>query len=329
MNNDDIILLSDVDKTQIRERLLKLPKLDIFNVSDTIYQEVDVARKCIPDEILRVLFSFRKRSNQEGRLIIRNLPIDSNLPKTPELGEISTEKQTYISEYILLLFASLLGDPISYSDEKEGALIQNVCPVKGCEEKQENSGSYNLSFHTESGLHPFKPDYLGLFCLKANHEKDAATRTSSIRNCLRQLPSSAIELLREKLFKLKAPSSFKKHELFETTVAILSGNILDPDLLIDFALMEGLTEQAQWALECIFNELEKQSVGHVLLPGDLLLIDNRKSVHGRTFFKPRYDGNDRWLQRILVTKEFHKTAAGRSVEGHTYHPLYVENVRNG
>ncbi|SEM63485.1 hypothetical protein SAMN05444354_12017 [Stigmatella aurantiaca] len=47
-----------------------------------------------------------------------------------------------------------------YSDEKEGVLIQNICPVAGHEAKQENTGSTYLGFHTEDGFHPDKPDCL-------------------------------------------------------------------------------------------------------------------------------------------------------------------------
>jgi hypothetical protein len=40
----------------------------------------------------------------------------------------------------------------------------------------------------------------------------------------------------------------------------------------------------------------------ILKTGDLLLINNHKAVHGRKPFKARYDGTDRWLQRLLVRK---------------------------
>ena len=34
----------------------------------------------------------------------------------------------------------------------------------------------------------------------------------------------------------------------------------------------------------------------------ILTIDNKTTVHGRTPFQPRYDGTDRWLQRVLTIK---------------------------
>lgn len=35
-------------------------------------------------------------------------------------------------------------------------------------------------------------------------------------------------------------------------------------------------------------------------PGNLVFVDNRIVLHGRAPYPPRYDGRDRWLQRIFV-----------------------------
>ena len=49
----------------------------------------------------------------------------------------------------------------------------------------------------------------------------------------------------------------------------------------------------------------------VLRPGDVLFIDNYRVVHGRKPFKARYDGTDRWLKRIGVTRDLRKSRAAR------------------
>lgn len=40
-----------------------------------------------------------------------------------------------------------------------------------------------------------------------------------------------------------------------------------------------------------------------LEPGDLLVVDNRRAIHGRSAFPARYDGFDRWLQRMYVARD--------------------------
>jgi len=34
-----------------------------------------------------------------------------------------------------------------------------------------------------------------------------------------------------------------------------------------------------------------------------MVIDNRRTVHGRLPFNPRYDGYDRWVKRLMVISE--------------------------
>ncbi|MER6234200.1 TauD/TfdA family dioxygenase [Streptomyces sp. NPDC001616] len=53
-----------------------------------------------------------------------------------------------------------------------------------------------------------------------------------------------------------------------------------------------------------------------LTPGDLVIIDNRVTVHGRTAFHPRYDGADRWLQRTYVTTDLRRSRDHRPHDGH-------------
>lgn len=54
------------------------------------------------------------------------------------------------------------------------------------------------------------------------------------------------------------------------------------------------------ALTTLASALDGAAIAHVLEPGELLIDDNRRVVHGRTSFPPRYDGTDRWRMRRMV-----------------------------
>jgi L-asparagine oxygenase len=54
----------------------------------------------------------------------------------------------------------------------------------------------------------------------------------------------------------------------------------------------------------------------VLAPGDLAFVDNRLAVHGRTAFRARYDGRDRWLQRMFVQRDLRRSRAVRPGDGY-------------
>jgi hypothetical protein len=73
-------------------------------------------------------------------------------------------------------------------------------------------------------------------------------------------------------------------------------------LKYDKAVMVGLWKDAVTALEELNKAIEKHTKEVILQAGDLLIIDNATTVHGRKPFQARYDGTDRWLQRVLVRK---------------------------
>lgn len=325
---DAIIELTDPERESIREILLSLPPLDLASVDTSILTEVQICSQKFPRRVSELLFKFRRTSNRFGTLLFRNLPFDKELPSTPSDGRLSKDKVSFMSEYTLLSMMMFLGEPIAFEDEKEGLLIQNICPVKGNENKQENTGSTFLELHTEDGFHPYKPDYLALNCLRADHDQIARTGTASILKVLNKLPSTAVAILRKPLFKIKLSPSFS-HEHNEGTaysrsLPVLSGSIFEPDMCLDYYLMEGESRDAQWALDILKQELLKVIVSVVLIPGDMIIIDNRRSVHARSAFKPRYDGKDRWLQRLFVVQDFRRTSFSRGQGNFVCTPLSIE-----
>jgi L-asparagine oxygenase len=81
----------------------------------------------------------------------------------------------------------------------------------------------------------------------------------------------------------------------------------------DEDLMEALTPEANAALEALKAAVAQVYQGVKLNVGDLLCIDNRRTVHGRSSFTPRYDGFDRWLQRAFVVRDLGKSAGDRKL----------------
>jgi alpha-ketoglutarate-dependent taurine dioxygenase len=61
--------------------------------------------------------------------------------------------------------------------------------------------------------------------------------------------------------------------------------------------------QAASALQDMRDAVNSSTREVVLKTGDLLVINNDRTVHGRKPFKPRYDGTDRWVQRMLVVRD--------------------------
>ncbi len=270
----------------------------------------------LPRYLRRALLEFQVYSNSEGILLLRGLPVDPGLyyTHTPALAQRSEEKTTFVSERCLAMIGSRLGHLVSYIQEKNGDLFQNLVPTPGSEEVQSSEGSRTrLQFHRETVFHPYPPEFLLLFCLRPDHDRVAETTYASISHALPLLSERERELLFEPLYRTGIDYSFGNLQTLTNgpILPVLYGRREDPFLNYDEDLMVGLTPEAGMALEALQGAINSVYRGIKLETGDLLCIDNRRTVHGRTAFTPRYDGFDRWLQRSFVVRDLGLSAVDR------------------
>jgi hypothetical protein len=202
---------------------------------------------------------------------------------------------------------------IAYEAEGNGYLFQDIVPVQNMATLQTSVGSnIELEIHTEQAFSNLRPDILCLACLKT--DENAWTYLLPMNTLLSQLTIDEIELLHQPLWYIGVDLSFKLHgkEFIEgdTRGPI---PILNPDssLVFDQDLMRGITEEAQQMILRIVDIYYKYRIAYCLEPGDILLLDNRYIVHGRSPFFPKYDGNDRFLIRAFAVYDYMKSEYAR------------------
>ncbi|MEU9952441.1 guanitoxin biosynthesis L-enduracididine beta-hydroxylase GntD [Streptomyces sp. NPDC047939] len=280
----------------------------------------------LPFRLRRRLTEFRLTGQPYGGLVVSGLPLDAAaLGPTPlEYTDDPRSRETDRAAAVLLLIGSLIGDPISYLTQQRGRLVLDVFPVAGHEDSQLGSSStVNLEWHNEDAFHPLRADWIMLFCLR---NPDRVPTTFAPAQDLR-LDAETRRILFEERFII-LPDESHTAAFNETTTgletdawaekafrqiaemnssprptAILSGSQDAPFIRIDPAFMErSLSDPAaEKALETVIAAFDTRLRDVSLAPGELLLIDNKRAIHGRRPFKARYDGTDRWLRRINVT----------------------------
>ncbi|WMP19412.1 guanitoxin biosynthesis L-enduracididine beta-hydroxylase GntD [Thiothrix lacustris] len=293
----------------------------------------------LPQRVRRFLNDFRLKESADAAIcIISGYPIDnSKIGLTPLDRSSKNDTQRTLEEQMLLvLCGSLLGDPVGWSTQQAGHMVHDISPVKGQETDQTGSSSKEeLYFHTEDAFHPYRGDYLGMMCLR--NERQAATRVASSK-VLAELPEDVIRILFQPRFAIRPDASqFEKHrfakvddlgeEDFETfcaysdakihkmqhepePIAILFGNTTDPYIRVDCSVyMDALDPEADAAIQVFTKAFNAALVDLELESGEICFIDNFRAVHGRTPFKypARYDGNDRWMKRINLTRDLRKS----------------------
>ncbi|NRN29894.1 TauD/TfdA family dioxygenase [Photorhabdus heterorhabditis] len=254
--------------------------------------------------IIQKLYEFKNHANQYGILLLKGIDPGDCLPSTPLDSLYYPDKGNFFGEMWLAMIAEFLGYAVSYTQEKQGNVFQNLVPHPGKEILLSSASSKKeLDFHTEIAFHPHMCDYVLLYCLRQDHDKKAKTFTASARMIIPYLSLNEYKLLFEPIFitgidySYGSPNGKKGNG---PITPVFHGDPNDPYMIYDLDLMEGINSEAEILLDKLKKLANKNKVWATLEKGDLLIINNNRCVHGRSEFIPRYDGKDRWLLRTCV-----------------------------
>jgi L-asparagine oxygenase len=134
--------------------------------------------------------------------------------------------------------------------------------------------------------------------------------------------------VRQPLWTTEVDLSFKLNgnEFIEGDIRgpmpIISGDELDPFLIFDQDLMSGINEEADSLIKMIIDIYYKYHIKHRLDPGEIIFIDNRRAVHGRSHFKPKYDGSDRFLIRCFSLFDYENSSYARENNSRVISAIY-------
>ena len=311
MDQADTILLSEVEKyilQTLASSISSSPCEDLF------LNQVDDAVKHLPYNLTHRLASFVRHGSSSGYLHISKI-ILSDIPPTP-LGNQSHIGETTELARIQAIFNQAMGEMISYEAEGGGRLFQDMVPKLDQAQTQTSlSSGVELELHTEQAFSQLRPDILSLACLRGN--PSAKTYILHVSEVLSRLPPEKIRLLWQPLWMIGVDRSFKMNNIdfiegdIRGPLPILSGPPDDPIFRFDQDLMTGITEEAEDLKREIIAMYYSYRKEHVLEPGELIFVDNRRTVHGRSSFQAHYTGTDRFIIRSFVTFDLEKSAYAR------------------
>lgn len=233
---------------------------------------------------------------------------DREIGPTPTHWGQGSRASTAMHEFLLVLFASLLGDVISFAAVQDGQLITHVLPVRGAETSvTAGSSESTLEWHTEGAGLACRVDYQAFLCLR--NPDQVPTLIASLDPG--QLPRETLAVLRQPRFEMPAPGP---DGAVTVRLAAISGRADRPYLRLDPVYLHAVSgdEEAANALAAVNAVVSASLKPFEQDPGDLCVIDNYLLVHGRPSFTPRYDGSDRWLLRAKIARDLRRSAAYRA-----------------
>ncbi len=309
-----VVDLDEAERGRTRE-LLAAVAIDPYADFEAFAFEAKLAFHELPQRLRRILIEFAHRGNVDGALLLRGFAEDPALPPTPARSGEQTRKATHASELWLCVAAAELGAPVGYLQEKQGRIFQDIFPTAANADKlSSESSSSLLDFHTEIAFHPFMPDYVLLYGLRQDPAREARTYVASVRRFFHLLGPADKDTLFANLFRTGVDYSFgnvAERRGAGPLVSVLYGDRLDPFLRYDLDLMVGETLAARRALEVVRELVHDAKRELTVVPGSVLILDNRRSVHARSTFRAAYDGCDRWLQRLAVVRDLEASMRDR------------------
>ncbi len=316
-----------------------LDSADIADIRSTFKRVTEVADKptepgfydhdwdvadLLPPGVRRFLRNFR-RTEPAAACVIRGFPVDDDaVGPTPDHWEADCDRATTaLQDQFLALCGLALGEPFAWATLQHGRMIPSVFPIKGDEQRLSGHGSEAfLVFHTDDAFHPESCDYLMLFGIR-NHGR-VPTLISSIRDV--RLSEDVRRVLFEKRFYImpddehirQLESRLPDHPALEQAirmrddpkpVSVLFGRPEAPYLRLDGPYMRYVDDDpaAERALDALLAELDRVRHPVVIEPGTLLVLDNHVAAHARMSFTAKYDGTDRWLRKLIVSRNLRKS----------------------
>jgi len=333
------LVLNQKEIYQIEKLLYEISKKTICIDNSNFLHELVILSHRLPLRIRKFLNNFRlKEADDMVACVVSGYPINhEKIGLTPLNRNSKNIINTLEEEIFFVLLGSLLGDNIAWSAQQAGHIIHDILPVSGQENEQTGSSSKEeLFFHTEDSFHNYRGDYLGMMCLR-NNDNQAFTTIAS-REILKLIPSHIKNILFESRFIIQPDASyFEKHEFIQKQdlnkldfenflidseirikdmknnpkpISILFGSKKNPYIRVDcINYMDALDEEANRAFKIFTDAFNKALIEMELKDGEVCFIDNFRAVHGRTPFKfpPKYDGSDRWMKRINITRDLRKS----------------------
>ena len=202
--------------------------------------------------------------------------------------------------------------PILYKDE-DANIIRAVAPRQDSHNEHSSQSPYNdLDWHSDAAYRPMKyksnlspmPDYLIFGVVHKGHENLPIVyiNLEDVLNCLTE---ADIQTGLSPEFMVSSPDSFS-NKISNQNVPLLERNnngLFHNRINLQYA--SGLTKKAIHFLKKIREILYDDRIQNRIYveSGDIVVLNNKTTLHKRDSYQPTWDGSDRYFMRIYSVKD--------------------------
>jgi Fe(II)/alpha-ketoglutarate-dependent arginine beta-hydroxylase len=290
----------------------------------------------LPRSLRELAHRFKHLHLRCGAVMLRGLPVDDQrIGPSPSHWDAPWRNPPTLREEITqCLLAAGLGDIFGWRTQENGRFLRHIVPIERERGEQlGGSSTVTLVWHNEEAFHDHRCDFLALMCYR--NDERAETIVSSIDDI--EIDDVHWQILSQPRFvvlpdkshlpeqnvsaqwRLDDAAFARIHAMYAnpTPVPVLSGARARPFIQVDEAFMSALPgdSEAQAAYDWLLGQFSARQAVIVMSPGDMLWIDNKRAVHGRSIYTPQYGPRQRWLRRVNVTLRLRESLPYRESAG--------------
>ncbi|MGH3770114.1 MAG: TauD/TfdA family dioxygenase [Pseudonocardiaceae bacterium] len=254
-------------------------------------------RRIADSEVFAPLRSWLDAVSVHGFGVVSGLALDRHIPPTPH--ERVCAVQLPVADAVVGSVAAALGVLYTIDGKRNPRHIHDVYYIAEDARTQLGSGCSELQWHVEDGCHPARPDWVILLCLR----NGPGVMTALARYDDMTFSDHEQSLLTETPVRLRLDDSYQRKDAVRTDVRTLLATTRGMELIYDpaYTVVEGAATREILAL--MVREIARARFEVMLRAGDLLVFNNRRTVHWRSAFAPHTSARERWIKRALVLSQ--------------------------
>ena len=261
----------------------------------------------LPAPVRAQLRRFSLNGAPEGFLVVRNVPVDAEAPRAPADETRHLGERTLVAG-VQAIVGQAVGEMVGYEGEGEGRIFQDLVAAP---DDEGESGGPPARPRTERAHSSLRPDFVSVACLSGRFVE--TTYALDARTLLKALDHREQALVREPLWTTRPPGSLDRDS--ETRLGpfpIIEGSDEDPFIRFDAKFDWGIVPEAERLRQRIAEIYLQLRTSHTSIPGELLLIDNRRAVFERSVID---GGGDRFAMRACLVRDLARSRCARFGNG--------------
>ena len=280
-----------------------------------------LAAQELPRSLRSLALRYRQLELPCSVLLLRGMPVDdTRIGASPSHWDAPWQQPPSLPEETMqCLLTALVGDMFGWRTQENGRFLRHIVPIKKDHAEQLGGGSsVTLVWHNEEAFHEHRADFLSIFCYR--NDERAETIFCGIDEI--EIPDALWDVLSAPRFTILPDKShlpeqnvsdqwrlddhvfarIKQMHLNPQPVPAVSGLRAKLWLRVDEAFMRPLSgdDEGTAALRWLIDAFYAKQTAVVMQPGDMVWVDNKRAVHGRTVYQPNYGPRQRWLRRVNV-----------------------------